>query len=43
MYPVTVLVNVPGQLLVFLSDLARRPVLLNCIDVDVHTDVLLGK
>jgi len=40
MYPVNVLLYVLGQLLVFLSDLA---VLLFCIDVDVHTVVLLGK
>jgi len=44
MYPVTVLLNVLGQLLVFLSDLAvlifynRRP-----IHANVHTVVLLGK
>jgi len=31
MHPVAVLVNVEGQLLMFLSDLA-----VNCIDVDVH-------
>ena len=38
----TVLLHVLGQLLVFLSDLA---VLLfyNCIDVNVHTVVLLDK
>jgi len=42
MYPVIVLLNVLGQLLVFLSDFA---VLLfkNCIDADVHTVALLGK
>ena len=42
MHPVTVLLHVLGQLLAFLSDLA---VLLfkNCIDVNVHTVVLLGK
>jgi len=42
MYPVTVSLNVLGQLLVLLSDLA---VLLfkNCIGVDVHTVVLWGK
>jgi len=40
MYPVTVLLHVLGQLLVFLSDLA---VLLFCIDATVHTVVLLGK
>ena len=40
MYPVTVLINVLGQL-----DGPRCPALLNCIDVslDVHTVVLLGK
>ena len=42
MYPVTVLIHVLGQLLVFLSDLA---VLLfqNCTEANVHTVVLLGK
>jgi len=48
MCPVTVLLNVLGQLLVFLSDLAVLlfyifTALLNCIDVDVHTVVSLGK
>jgi len=41
MYTVTVLLNVLRLLSVFLSDLAV--VLFNCIDVDVHTTVLLDK
>jgi len=35
MYPVSVLLNVSGQLLVFLSDFA----VLNCVDADVRTVV----
>jgi len=44
MYPVTVLLNILGQLLVFLSDLAVV-LLQNCIDANVYklTVVLLGK
>jgi len=41
MYPVTVLLHVLGQLLVFLSDLAV--LLFSCINEDLHTVVLLGK
>jgi len=44
MYPVTVLLNILGQLLVFLSDLAVV-LFQNCIDANVYklTVVLSGK
>ena len=39
MYPVTVLLNAAVSVLVG----PRCPALLNCINADVHTAVLLGK